>query len=139
MSKPNHLSVEERPVRVLYVDDEAEERALASVQLGSEGFEVIVAANGVEALRIFDDTPIDVVVTDIFMPDEDGIELIQDLRRRRPMLPIVAITGGGTHHDTSALRVAAALGAGALLLKPFRSSELVVAIRRVLESAGKQT
>jgi CheY-like chemotaxis protein len=137
MSEPNKWSDAGRHVRLLFVDDEEDERALASVQLGAEGFEVVEAENGREALRIFDESPFDVVVTDIFMPDEDGIELIQALRRRQPQLPIVAITGGGTHHDTSALRVAAALGAGALLLKPFRSAELVAAIRRVLETAGR--
>jgi CheY-like chemotaxis protein len=122
-------------VRVLFVDDDPEARALARVQLELEGFVVVEADGGVEALHLLETIDVDVVVTDIFMPDEDGIELIQDLRRRRPRLPIVAITGGGIHHDTTALRVAAALGAGALLLKPIESEELVAAIRRVLAAA----
>jgi CheY-like chemotaxis protein len=129
-----HQSVD-APVRVLFVDDHPDARALARVQLELEGFEVVEAENGIEALRVFDEVPVDVVVTDIFMPDEDGIELIQDLRRRRPKLPIVAITGGGPHHDTVALRVAAALGAGAMLLKPVDAEDLVAAIRRVLAAA----
>jgi CheY-like chemotaxis protein len=121
-----------RPTRVLFVDDDLAECEVARIQLGAAGFTVLTAASTVEALAVFDAHEVDVVVTDIYMPGEDGIALIQDLRRRRPWLPIVAITGGGIHQDTSPLRVAAALGAGALLLKPFQVDELVGAIQRLL-------
>jgi CheY-like chemotaxis protein len=84
------------------------------------------------ALSLPDALRFDVVVTDIFMPEEDGIELIQNLRRQRSDLPIVAFSGGGSHHDLSALQVAAAFGAGVVLQKPFSGDELVTAIRRVL-------
>jgi CheY-like chemotaxis protein len=127
----------DRQVRVLAVDDEPDTRSLLRTQLTLEGFAVVVAANGQEAMSIFDEGGVDVVVTDIFMPHEDGIELIQNLRRRDPNLPIVAVTGGGYHNDTSALRVAAALGAGALLLKPVEVQDLIAAIRRVLKAAGR--
>jgi CheY-like chemotaxis protein len=132
-SSPHEVDVS--AVRVLFVDDDPDARELARVQLELEGFVVVEAADGVEALRVLDTLNVDVVVTDIFMPDEDGIELIQDLRRTRPSLPIVAITGGGAHHDTTALRVAAALGAGALLLKPIESEDLVAAIQRAIAAA----
>jgi DNA-binding response OmpR family regulator len=122
--------------RVLVVEDEPYTRQVIGMRLGFAGFDVDEAECSHDAIRLYDEHPFDVVVTDIFLPGEDGISLIQDLRRRRPDLPIVAITGGGVHHDLSALRVAAALGAGALLVKPFRAEELVAAVRRVLQIAG---
>jgi two-component system, NtrC family, C4-dicarboxylate transport response regulator DctD len=125
-----------RRVRVLIVDDHDQVRRMTRQMLELEGFEVVEAGRTREALTLFDAHEIDVVVTDIYMPGEDGIALIQDLRRRRANVPVVAITGGGEHHDTSPLRVAAALGAGALLQKPFRFTELAGAIRRLVEAAG---
>jgi DNA-binding response OmpR family regulator len=125
-----------RPVRVLFVDPDLDTRESARVQLQDAGFLPVTAASAVEALALLDALVVDVVVTEIYMPDEDGIELIQDIRRRRAKLPIVAVAGDGPRHDRAVLRVAAALGAGAMLHKPFRGDELVAAIRLVLEAAG---
>jgi CheY-like chemotaxis protein len=123
------------PLRVLFVDDEGDVREIARVQLRAAGFEVVTAASGVEALALFDARRFDVVVTDLFMPERDGIELIQDLRAREPGLPIVAISGASPHHLT-ALEVAKELGADATLHKPYGADELVRAIRRVVEAVG---
>jgi CheY-like chemotaxis protein len=123
-----------RPTRVLFVDDDLAECEVARIQLVAAGFVVLTAANGIAALNFFDAVAIDVVVTDIFMPEEDGIELIHKLRRRRPELPIVAISGGGARRDLPGLTVASALGAGMVLEKPFSADELATAIRRVLEA-----
>jgi CheY-like chemotaxis protein len=91
------------------------------------GFEVVDARNGVEALARFDAVEVDIVVTDIFMPEKDGIELIQDLRLRRPTLPIVAINGSD-RRDTTGLEVSVKLGAGASLRKPFTADDFLAAI-----------
>jgi DNA-binding NtrC family response regulator len=130
-----HQPVDEATIQVLFVDDDLDARRHARALLGAAGFHVVTAESGISALSLVEWLGVDVVVTDIIMPEADGIELIQNLRRRRPALPIVAITGGGAHRDMEALRVAAALGAGAVLEKPFRSDALVAAIRRVLEAA----
>jgi two-component system, chemotaxis family, chemotaxis protein CheY len=124
-----------RLVRVLFVDPDLDSRESARTQLTAAGFQVLSAANGVEALSLLDALVVDVVVTEIYMPDEDGIELIQALRRRRPKLPVVAITDDGPRRDRAMLRVAAALGAGAMLHKPFSADELVAVIRRLVEIA----
>jgi two-component system, chemotaxis family, chemotaxis protein CheY len=124
--------IDARPIRVLFVDDEPAVREIAALWLHAAGFDVVTAADGVSALRHFDAARFDVVVTDIFMPEVDGIELIQDLRRRRPELPVVAISGGGTYRDNSALIVASSLGADAALLKPFDCGELVAVIRHAV-------
>jgi CheY-like chemotaxis protein len=104
------------------------------IELGFDGFNVVTAANGVEALALFDALHFDVVVTDIFMPEEDGIELIQDVRAREPRFPIVAISGGSLRH-LKALGIASSLGADALLEKPCDAGELVAAIRRAIDAA----
>jgi CheY-like chemotaxis protein len=126
----------DRRLCVLIVDDDELMRAVLRKVLERKGFDVVDAENGIRALRLFDTQGVDVVVTDIFMPDEDGLELIQDLLRRKPKLPIVAISGGGSHHVTSLLTVASALGAGAVLPKPFRSSDLIAALQGVLDRAA---
>src|SRR5262245_42925604 len=77
-------------LEVLFVDDDQDTRRLVRLQLHAVGFNVITAKNGNEALELFEALQFDVVVTDIFMPISDGIELIQELRRRHPRLPIVA-------------------------------------------------
>jgi CheY-like chemotaxis protein len=122
-----HRSVQLPPLRVLFVDDDADAREIASIQLASAGFEVVTAANSVEALALFDSLTLDVVVTDIFMPWEDGTELIQDVRARKPRFPIVAISGGGL----KALGAASALGADVVIEKPCGADEIVAAIRLV--------
>jgi DNA-binding NtrC family response regulator len=124
-----------RPVRVLLVDDDWRVREVLRAQLELEGFGVLEAADGIVARRLLDtEYPIDVVVTDIFMPREDGMRVIHEAGLCRPKVPGVVITGGGPHHNLSALTVASALGAGAVLQKPFDGRALVAAIRRVLKA-----
>jgi DNA-binding response OmpR family regulator len=120
--------------RVLLVEDDFEVRAVLRARLRSEGFAVEVAGDGIEAFHMFFARRFDVVVTDIFLPRENGIRLIRSLRSRRPRLPVVAISGGGPQGDRSALQVAGAIGADALLEKPFAPAELVAAVKRVLEA-----
>jgi DNA-binding NtrC family response regulator len=136
MADQPHDTVEVKPVRVLVVDDDPGLRRFLPKALAIHKFEVLVAASVVEALYLFVSRPVDVVVTDIFMPDEDGIQLIQEIRRHRPRFPIVAMTGGGPLRDMSALDVAAAQGANALLRKPFSVADLVASIRRVLDESA---
>jgi CheY-like chemotaxis protein len=129
-----HQPVDASKVQVLFVDDDSDAREIALIQLDAAGFKVTTAANGLTALALFDALHFDVVVTDIFMPEEDGLELIQNLRGRRPALPIVAVTGGGRRRDTSVLDAALAFGAGAVIEKPISGDALVAAILRVLEA-----
>jgi CheY-like chemotaxis protein len=120
-------------MRVLFVDDNAELRRVARFRLEFEGYEVIEAADGREAIRLFEARPADVVVTDIYMPVEDGLELIAELRSFIPRVPIVVVSGGGSRHcDGASLVAAAALGADEVLEKPFRLEALIAVIRRLL-------
>jgi CheY-like chemotaxis protein len=87
---------------------------------------------GIEAYRTH--RP-DLVITDLIMPDKDGLEAIQELRKINPAVRIVAISGGGRSGYTNALEAAKAFGARATVRKPFTPKALLAAVARVLESA----
>ncbi len=119
---------------ILIVDDEPSIRDLLRLTLEAADHEVLQADCGAEAIRVLDETPepIDLVITDILMPDGDGIELISNLRKRENAPPVVAITGGGIMLDCSSLSTAKSLGASAIIAKPFSCSDLQETIKDLL-------
>jgi DNA-binding response OmpR family regulator len=135
MTDHPHQGVGASRVRVLLVDDDEEVREMTRDALGIDGFEVIEAGDGREARLLFEAEPADVVVTDLYMPGEDGLELIEELRRFIPRVPIVAVSGGGTKGETFSLDAATALGADAVLHKPYGMAELAATIRRLVEKS----
>ena len=116
--------------RILVVDDDFETRAIIEKMLLSAGHEVICAANGLEALQLCRAESADLVLTDLFMPEVDGIEAIQAIRREFPNVKIIAMSGNPT--ATSMLSVARRLGTIATLQKPFTEAELVTVLKEVL-------
>ncbi len=118
--------------RLLLIDDDAEVRMPLAVWLRRHGHDVVEAGNGVEGLAHLEEGSFDVVVTDIIMPDMEGIETIMRVRKRWPDLPVVAISGGGSGEPSQALRPASRLGAHATLRKPFRPSVLGELIDKLL-------
>jgi CheY-like chemotaxis protein len=135
MSQSIHQLVDEPSTRILVVDDNDQVRRMTRLMLALEGYEVVEAENGRDAMQLFVGHPSDVVITDLYMPEEDGLELIGQLRRVTPKVPIIAISGGGSARDGSSLRVASLLGADEVLEKPFSPDDLAAAIRRVLKTA----
>jgi DNA-binding response OmpR family regulator len=122
---------------VLLIDDDAALRKIMHRMIADAGHEVIEAADGVAGLRAFETKPADVVVTDIMMPEKEGIETIRDLRKLAPTLRIVAVSGGARIHNLDFLNMARQLGADATLPKPFRKEELLACIEG--RSAGRRT
>jgi DNA-binding response OmpR family regulator len=120
----------EWPMRkVLLIDDDASLRQPLAEALRDVGLEVVEACEGAHALRIQLNDPVEIVITDIFMPGEEGIETIHTLRSRYPALKIIAISGGlvqGGKYDY--LSVAREIGADRVLRKPFRLAALLSAI-----------
>jgi YesN/AraC family two-component response regulator len=103
---------------ILLVEDEQfVSEALASAMMGV-GHTVVTASNGVEGLKRFAEQAFDLVVTDIIMPDKEGIEMILDMRKRKPETKIIAISGGGRTGNVEFLDMAASVGAMAMLKKP---------------------
>jgi DNA-binding response OmpR family regulator len=116
--------------RVLVVDDDEQVRRMTRLMLCSEGFEVVEAASAGEATRLFDCETFDIVVTDLYMPDEDGRVLIARLRACDRRVPIVVVSGGSVHDRWS--QPAEDLGADAVVQKPFSAEDLVIAVWSVL-------
>jgi CheY-like chemotaxis protein len=117
-----------KPATVLVVDDEEGVRKLLSGVLLSAGYEVVSAAGGREAQRIIQSRDVDLVLMDLVMPDREGIETIAALRRERPALKIIAISGFGGPF----LQVARQLGARATLSKPISPDDLLRVARETL-------
>ena len=121
---------------ILVIDDETAVRDTVRRLLERQGHEVREAANGREALRASADY--DLVITDINMPEMDGIEVIMTLAERQPGLPVIAISGGGRLPKDLLLSSADMLGAVTTLPKPFDLTELIGAVDRALASRGRQ-
>ena len=121
-------------VRVLVVDDNPDMLVSTRLLLTRAGFQVETAANGALALQVQRERPSAVLITDLLMPETDGIETIQNFRRDFPAVKIIAMSGGGMRvQGDKYLSTAAVLGADALLKKPFAPGQLLETLQRVLE------
>lgn len=118
--------------RILIIDDEAQIRKMLKQMIEMEGHEVAVAENGKEGIRILQQQQMDLVITDIFMPEKEGIETIMELKSENPSLKIIAISGGGSKGHVDYLEIAKSLGANRTLSKPLTRKELVDTINQLL-------
>jgi CheY-like chemotaxis protein len=120
--------------KILVIDDDPSIVTMLTKMLEKEGYEVDSASNGSEGLEKIEICPPDLLVTDIVMPEKEGIELIFTLRKRNPGLKIVAISGGGRYNYEGYLTSAKYLGASLVFQKPLVHKEFVQAISRLLNS-----
>jgi DNA-binding response OmpR family regulator len=121
--------------RVLVVeDDPSTQRALATI-LRQEGYTVLQARDGSEAIRLWRDSGADLVLMDLVMPDKDGIETIVELRASDPDIRIVAMSGGAgiDNPRIDLLGDAKMLGAMLTIDKPFTPAEVIAVVRRALK------
>lgn len=116
-------------MKILVVDDDIRIRELFRMWLEREGFEVYEAANGKEGVEIQLTNPADVLICDLIMPVQEGIETINRFRKDFPETGIIAISGGGKIGSDSYLTVAEHFGAWRVFAKPVDMAALVVAIR----------
>jgi len=120
-----------RATRVLVVDDNADTRLMMKLLLETEGYRVEIAANGREALEVQRRRPSQILVTDLFMPEADGLETLQRFRADYPTMPIILISGGGNlPMKTDHLAVARELGVRTLR-KPVSADTLLDALRSI--------
>jgi DNA-binding response OmpR family regulator len=118
--------------RILVIDDEEGIRHLYRAVLESEGYEVHTAEDGAAGLRLFGERSFDLVITDIVMPEKEGLETIQELLRMRPGLKILAVSGGGIGSPFTYLVLAKQLGAAGALVKPVSMADLQAEVKRLL-------
>ena len=114
--------------RVLVVDDNDEIRGFIRRILEASGHVVIEAGNGREAMKLAKESPVDVVITDVFMPEFDGLEMMRSLRKLQPHLKVIAVSGGGSMGNMDILHAAKLFGAYRVFTKPFASRDLVNAV-----------
>jgi len=117
---------------ILVVEDYAVTKRVLAQQLRKAGHSVITASNGIEALDLLDDGQPDLIITDIAMPEMDGITFLQHLREREGFyeLPVIVLTASGQDHDRQVVKQ---LGTDVFLTKPASSPELIRTVNALLE------
>ena len=118
--------------RILVIDDEELIREVVKEMLEVEGYVVTTAANGKEGLQIYQRESPDLIITDIFMPEMEGLETIRTLQQDSSRVKIIAISGGGERGMISFLTYAKRFGALRTLQKPFSREDLLRTVREVL-------
>ncbi len=121
-------------IKILVIEDDSSFRVVLVQMLERAGFEVCFAEDGIQAMNICGSFSPDLVLTDIIMPDKEGLETIQELLSLNPGIKIIAMSGGGRFGPESYLPLAEKLGARKTLQKPFMREELLCAIKEVLEN-----
>jgi CheY-like chemotaxis protein len=123
--------------RILVIDDQPQIRDNCREALEEAGHTVTVAADGREGVRLYHRAPVDLVILDLYMPEQDGLATIRELLATTPDLPIIAMSGGGMMaQPTSFLNIARHLGAVRTFEKPIRLEELLAIVTDVLRSRG---
>lgn len=120
--------------RILVIDDDDQIRRLISAMLEREGYEVDQLSDGLNAYQQYALQPYDVVITDIIMPEKEGLETIMELRRDFPDSRIIAISGGGRISPTDCLAMAKRLGVAYTFSKPFERAQLLGAVKQLTDS-----
>ena len=128
-----------KPLVVLVIEDDPFFRDVMVEALERAGFRTQAAENGSVGLKIALAQPIDIVVTDLFMPEKEGMETIRSLRDRFAFMPILVVSGGIAGQRSDFLGMSVRLGASAAISKPFLPSELVQAVRKLAAAAGLPT
>lgn len=122
--------------RILLIEDDEAIRMLLRENLTRAGHEVTTASNGREGLEMHRPGAFDLVVTDLVMPEKEGIEVLQDLKVKDPKLKALAMSGGGQFGAAETyLRLASLLGAGKVLAKPFTRDQFLAAVDETLGQA----
>ena len=120
--------------KILIIDDDPSILTMLTRMLEKAGYEVDTAGNGSEGLKKIESCPPDLLVTDIVMPEKEGLELISYLREKNPKLKIAAISGGGRFHYEGYLTSAKLLGADLIFQKPIVHKEFVQAVTDLINT-----
>lgn len=117
---------------ILLIDDDPLVVGTIEILLMKAGHKVTIAGNGNKGLAAFTKDRHDLIITDIIMPEKEGIETIREIRALSATVPIIAMSGGGRTKNFDFLRIADKVGANDVLRKPFANEELVSLVARLL-------
>jgi DNA-binding response OmpR family regulator len=117
---------------ILLIDDDDDLRSITAMMLRTGGHEVHQAVNGTEGVKLYRQQPVNLVITDLVMPEKEGLATIMELRKLNPQVRIIAISGGFAYDPRLYLNMAKKLGADRVLRKPFLPEELKEAVDALL-------
>ena len=123
----------QKMARILIIDDEATIRDLLIKMLEREGYETMNASDGKEGIRLYRENPADLVITDLIMPEKEGIETIMELRQDYQDVKVIAMSGGGKIDPGTYLQIAKTLGAIETLAKPFDLKKVLKTVQELLD------
>ncbi|HEB57817.1 MAG TPA: response regulator [Gammaproteobacteria bacterium] len=123
------------PKRVLVIDDEPLIRDVVCKFLRRSGYDTDTAANGMEGIDRFREVPADLVITDLTMPEMDGMQTVKELLAEFPQAKVITMSGGGDRFPEHCLRESVELGAAGSLKKPIRGRDLVIEVQRIIGTA----
>jgi DNA-binding response OmpR family regulator len=118
--------------RILIIDDDIQFNRMLKQTLEKQGYEVTTAQNGREGIQYYQKNPMDLVVTDLIMPEKEGVETIMELKRNYPDVKIVAMSGGGRIKSEDLLRIVEGIGVDATFSKPFEREDFLNTIKNLL-------
>lgn len=125
--------------KILVIDDEPHILLMLKKMLERHDFEIDMATNGAEGLSLFKLSTPDMVITDIIMPEMEGLETIREMIRIKPDLKIIAMSGGGKVSADSYLKIAGIFGASKSLAKPFSMNEMLLAVQDLIAGKSKDS
>lgn len=118
--------------KILIIDDEELMRLMLIELFKANGFEASGASNGSEGIDMLANDDFDLVLTDLVMPEKEGVETIKDIRASYPKIKIIAMSGGGRLNGVDYLELASALGADKTFQKPFDRKEIIAEVKSLL-------
>jgi DNA-binding response OmpR family regulator len=118
--------------QILVIEDDFAVRELILQTLSRAGYQVIAAGDGVEGLSLFREKNPALVITDIVMPQKEGLQTIIELRQESPGVKVIAMSGGGRYCNADYLKLARKFGAARTVSKPFMREEMLTAVRELL-------
>ncbi len=122
--------------RILIIDDDHHILLMIKKMLERAGFEIELASNGNEGLELFKRSQADLVITDIIMPEKEGLETIREMKRLRSDLKIIAMSGGGKISADNYLNTAKIFGASKVLEKPFSQKTMISTVTDLLGASS---
>ena len=120
--------------KILVIDDDVVVRTAMVQFLEDLGYDVVSAEDGQRGMRLFRNEKPDLVITDIIMPEQEGIQTIAEIRRERPDAKVIAVSGGGRIGNTDFLKIARQLGATDVIAKPVDPDDFAARIERCLST-----
>jgi DNA-binding NtrC family response regulator len=124
--------------RILIIDDEQQIRSMLRLMLERDGYEVVEAPDGSEGIKAYRQKPADLVITDLIMPNKDGIGMIIELQKEFPDVKIIAMSGGGLNKPEGYLKGAKKLGAACTLTKPIDREKMLRAVKNIIKGTTSE-